>query len=221
MATPDPPASGGPPADTSAWQLEIEAPFAMDTSTGAAAADRAERRVPAAQAPPPLHRLVEAMLFVGGSPLMLAKATEVIRGLTESQLTEVVDSLNDAYRRQARPYLIETRDSGYVLALRPAYRFVHQRLQASVREARLSLGAIEVLSVVAYRQPVTKQEIDSLRGRESGSQLRQLVRRGLVSALDRATTGGTTHYATTRRFLELFGLSGLDDLPRTEDLQRL
>jgi segregation and condensation protein B len=193
----------------------------METASAATGPVRAERRTPAAQAPPPLHRLVEAMLFVGGSPLTLAKATEVIRGLTEDQLTEVVDSLNDAYRRQARPYSIEARDSGYVLALRPAYRFIYQRLQASVREARLSLGIIEVLSVVAYRQPVTKQEIDSLRGRESGSQLRQLVRRGLISVLDRATTGGAIHYATTRRFLELFGLSGLDDLPRTEDLQRL
>ena len=221
MPTSETPPPGDSPRDESAWQLEIEAPFTMDAASAQATPARRERSRPATPKPPPLHRLVEAMLFVGGSPLTLAKATEVIRGLNQDHLIEAVDSLNDVYRRQGRPYLIEERERGYVLALRPAYRFVQERLQADVREARLSLAAVEVLSVIAYRQPVSRQEIDTLRGRESGGQVRQLVRRGLVAVLDRAATGGAICYATTQRFLELFGLSGLDDLPRTEDLQRL
>lgn len=221
MATPETPPPGDRLPGEPTWQLEIEAPFTIDAAAPAPSPPRGGRAAAMAEQPPPLHRLVEAMLFVGGSPLTLAKATEVIRGLTEDQLREAVDSLNAAYRRQGRPYLIEQHEHGYVLALRPTYRFVHERLQAGIREARLSLAAIEVLSIIAYRQPVTRQEIDALRGRESGSQVRQLVRRGLVAVLDRATTGGSIAYATTQRFLELFGLSGLDDLPRTEDLQRL
>jgi segregation and condensation protein B len=203
------------------WQLEIEAPFRMDAAAETMPRPAATKGRSTSDSPPPLLRLIEAMLFIGGSPLTPAKVNEIIRGLSDDQMAESIGALNLAYRRQGRPYLIEQRDHGYVLALRPTYRFVHEKLRGGVREARLSLAAIEVLSVVAYRQPVTKQEIDTLRGHESGGQLRQLIRRGLLAILDRATTRGTTCYATTNRFLELFGLSGLEDLPRTEDLQRL
>ena len=78
------------------------------------------------------------------------------------------------------------------------------------------------MSLVAYRQPVTKQEIDSLRGAESGSLLRQLVRRGLIAVVQRADAQQRqVSYGTTQRFLDLFQLRSLDDLPQTQDLQRL
>jgi len=76
--------------------------------------------------------------------------------------------------------------------------------------------------LVAYRQPATKQEIDSLRGAESGALLRQLVRRNLIAIVHRAESDRReVAYGTTGRFLELFGLNSLDDLPRTQDLQVL
>jgi segregation and condensation protein B len=79
-----------------------------------------------------------------------------------------------------------------------------------------------VLALVAYRQPATKQEVDSLRGYDSGSLLRQLVRRGLIAIVQRADAAQReVAYGTTPRFLELFGLTNLDDLPQTEDLQKL
>jgi segregation and condensation protein B len=167
-----------------------------------------------------LPRLLEALLFVGGPPLTAARACEVVRGLTPEQFQQTLDELNRVYRRQGRPYLIRKQDQGHVLALRPRFAGVQQKLAGSVREARLSPQAIDVLALVAYRQPVTKPEVDSLRGGESGSLLRQLVRHGLV-AVQRTPGEKEVAYSTTARFLELFHLRSLDDLPQTQELQRL
>jgi segregation and condensation protein B len=173
-------------------------------------------------APPPLLRIVEALLFVGGAPLTPARACETVRGLSEAQFVESVAALNAEYRDQGRPYLVQAQADGYVMALRPRFRPVLEKLYGGLRAARLSPTVIDVLALVAYRQPATKQEIDTLRGADCGAMLRQLVRRGLVTVVHR---GDAAHrevtYGTTPRFLELFKLRSLDDLPQTQDLQRL
>lgn len=172
--------------------------------------------------PPALKRIVEALLFVGGAPLTAAGAAEVVRGLTAEQFSETIAELNQDYRRQGRPYLIRLNDKGYVLELRPRFKPVWDKLYGTMREARLSPAAIDVLALVAYRQPATKQEIDSIRGTESGHLLRQLVRRRLIAIVHRAESNQRqVSYGTTERFLELFALKSLDDLPQTQDLQKL
>ena len=97
------------------------------------------------EAPPPLKRIVEALLFVGSAPLTAASAAEVIRGLTADQFTETIASLNQDYRRQGRPYLIHLHDQGYVLELRPRYKPIWDKLYGTMREARLSTAALDVL----------------------------------------------------------------------------
>ncbi len=177
---------------------------------------------PAPSAPPSPQRILEAFLFIGGRPLTAAVAAEAIRGLTAEQFAAAIAELNRNYKRQGRPYVIQPREHGYVLALRPQFRSVTEKLYGTAREARLSPAAVDVLALVAYRQPVTKAEIDSLRGNESGSLVRQLVRRGLVAVVGRGEANQReVTYGTTPRFLELFGLRSLDDLPQTQDLQRL
>ncbi len=177
---------------------------------------------PSPPSPPSVLRLVEALLFIGGPPLTVERASAVIRNLTSAQFQETVDSLNHDYHRQGRPYTIRPQEQGYVLALRPRFRPVMEKLYGAGRTARLSPQAIDVLALVAYRQPATKQEIDSLRGAESGTLLRQLVRRGLVAIVQRANAAQReVAYGTTARFLELFGLQSLEDLPQTQDLQKL
>ncbi len=193
------------------WQVDAEAP---------AAAEMPE--VEAAPTPPPVHRIVEATLFVGGQPVTAARACEAIRGLTEEQFIQAIDALNRDYRAQARPYSIHAHENGYQLVLRPKYRHVVEKVFGAIKEARLSPAAIDVLSLVAYRQPATKQEIDSFRGAESGAFLRQLVRRGLIAIVQRAEPQQhEVSYGTTPSFLVLFGLNSLEDLPQTQDLQRL
>jgi segregation and condensation protein B len=168
--------------------------------------------------PPSPEQLVEAMLFVGGHPLAAAVACSAVRGLTPERFHTAIDALNKRYREQWRPYTIEARDDGFVLVVRPAFRNLRERLFGGPRETRLSQPALDVLSVVAYRQPVGKAEIDAIRGTDSGATLRQLIRLGLVAVLHRADAAGReVRYGTTPRFLQVFGLSSLDELPRLGD----
>lgn len=185
--------------------------------------DSPDQPVPSsATAPQPPLRILEALLFVGGVPLTVERATAIIRGLTPEQFEHHLTTLNRVYRRQGRPYGIVRQGEGYVLALRPRFAEVSGKLYGGPREARLSTAALDVLALVAYRQPATKAEIDSLRGAESGSLLRQLIRRGLVTIVQRGEASQRdVAYGTTGRFLEFFGLASLDDLPHTQDLQQL
>ena len=174
------------------------------------------------ETPPQPIRIIEALLFVGGSPLTAKRASEILRGLSEEQFDQAITQLNADYRRQARPYAIQPQGAGWVLTLRPRYRHVIEKLYGGVREARLSTAAIDVLALVAYQQPATKADVDTVRGADSGALLRQLVRRGLIQITPMlGTNPKEVAYATTLRFLEVFNLQSLDDLPKTHDLQKL
>src|SRR5438270_8985473 len=94
--------------------------------------------VPEPVVPPPPGRIAEALLFAGGQPLTPERAAAVVRGLSPENVRSLVDDLNRTYRRQNRPYTIQTTEQGYVLMLRPRYRPVVDRLAGGPREARLS-----------------------------------------------------------------------------------
>jgi segregation and condensation protein B len=99
---------------------------------------------------------------------------------------------------------------------------VRERLFGSPREVRLPQTAVEVLALIAYRQPIGKEELDSLRGADAGPALRQLQRLGLVTVARRADPENReVLFGTTPRFLEIYRLTSLDDLPRTGDWERL
>ncbi len=176
----------------------------------------------ATDTPPTPRQIVEALLFVGGPPLSGERAGEIVRNLTPDQLRQIVDDMNRDYRRQGRPYAVHAAEPGYTLMLKPQFRGIRERLAGSPREARLTPHALDVLALVAYRQPISKAEIDSQRGTDSRGPLHQLVRLGLIAVVPRPELGAReTAHVTTPRFLELFGLETLEDLPQTGDLQRL
>jgi segregation and condensation protein B len=220
---PDPGEKGEALLNQEPWQNEAEPAAAPSdeeptSSELAATSPAVSLTPPEPESPPPTRRILEAMLFVGSQPLTAERACEIVRGLTAEQFHSMIDELNHEYRRQGRPYLIQPQGPGLVLALRSRYRGVRERLYGSPREAILSQAAIEVLSLIAYRQPATRQEIDNLRGHDSAAVLRQLVRRGLIAVVQRGQSGRQeVAYGTTPRFLEFFDLSSLDDMPRTEE----
>ena len=207
------------------WQLEAE-PVAEPEPPPAAPPPRSpvplpRTAVPPSVVPPAPDRILEAMLFVGGPPLTADAVAAVIRGFTPDRFREAIDALNKLYRNQGRPYSIQPQGAGFVLAVKPAYRSVKEKLFGGPREARLSQPALDVLALVAYRQPLTKADLDALRGADSGATLRQLVRLGLIAVTRRTEAEGLdVGYGTTPRFLELFGLTSLDDLPRLADTNR-
>ncbi len=173
---------------------------------------------PGAQ-PPPMIRILEALLFLGDAPLTESRACGTIRGLTASDFHSAIRSLSRVYREQGRPYFIKLQNDGYVLELRSRFAGIRERMRGGPKEAKLSSAAVQVLALVAYRQPVEAQEIDSLRGDSSISLLRQLLRHGVI-ALQREVNKEPM-YVTTPGFLKMFQLRNLDDLPRTMEIRQL
>ena len=165
--------------------------------------------------------ILEAMLFVGNlenEPLSAQKAAELMRGVDSCEIPELVKELNQRYRDNGCPYSIVSEGAGYRMALRREFYAVRNKFYGRVREARLSQAAKEVLAIVAYRQPLTSEQMTTLRGTPSGHLLTQLVRRRLLCIERQPGKGRAVLYRTTDRFLELFGLENLDDLPQSEEL---
>jgi segregation and condensation protein B len=177
---------------------------------------------PPSEDPPSLEQIFEAMLFVGGHSLTAQTACAAVRGLTPDRFHSTIEMLTRLYRKQHRAYTIEARDGGFVLTVLPVHRPLREKLFGGPREARLDQPAVDVLSVVAYRQPVDKAEVDAIRGTDSSGLLRQLVRLGLVVVQHRAEAGTrAVRYGTTKRFLEIVGIESLDELPRLGDTSQL
>ena len=167
--------------------------------------------------------ILEAMLFVGNAdstPLGSRQLAALMRGVGPREIDELVRQLNHDYATNNCPYEIVSEGAGYRLALRDSMAGVRNRFHGRVREARLSPVAIEVLAIVAYHQPVTGEEVNDARGRSSGGALSQLVRRQVLRIERASEKPRTVHYFTTDRFLDLFGMQTLEDLPRSHDLER-
>ncbi len=167
--------------------------------------------------------ILEAMLFVGGpdnTPIEAAQAAALMRGVEPGEIHDLVDQLNERYQRLGCAFEIISDGPGYRMSLREEFHRVRERFYGKVRHARLSQAAIDVLSLVAYHQPMTREEIDKLRGRPSSAILNQLVRRQLLRIDRPPDNPRQVLYHTTGRFLHLLGLSSLQDLPQSQDIDR-
>jgi segregation and condensation protein B len=166
--------------------------------------------------------VVEAILFVGhpdNSAFTARELAVAMRGVSPAEIEEAVTQLNAAYEADDAPYVIEGTRTGYRLVLRHDFGRLRDKFYGTVREAKLSPAALEVLSIVAYNQPITTEQINSLRNAPNSGAIATLVRRGLLR-LDRPTDADAPpQYSTTDRFLRLFNLETLDALPRSEEVE--
>jgi segregation and condensation protein B len=165
--------------------------------------------------------ILEAMLFVGNQqnePLTSTQAAELMRGVDPSEIPELVDQLNKGYATSGAPYEIVSEGAGYRLVLRRSFADLRDKFFGRVREARLSQAAVDILAIVAYRQPLSLEDVNKLRGRPCNAILSQLVRRQLLRIDRPAGKRQPANYYTTDRFLALFGLQTIEDLPQAEDL---
>ena len=163
--------------------------------------------------------ILEAMLFVGhadNSPIEGRRVADLMRGVTPAEIDTLVQDLNEQYAAQNRPYRIKSEGSGYRMELNAAMEPLREKFYGRVRRARLSQAAIAVLSIVAYQGPITREQVDRLRDCPSSGILSQLVRRNLLAVERHPDDRRKVRYRTTGRFLSLFGLESLDDLPRVQ-----
>lgn len=165
--------------------------------------------------------ILEALLFVAEEPLPLSRLQEVLAdedpAATETSIRELALSLEDA----GRGLMVQEIAGGFRLTTRPEANAWVQRLQV-VKPARLSRAALETLAIIAYKQPITKAEVEAVRGVAVDGVIRTLLERDLIRMLGRkAEAGRPIVYGTSQGFLEHFGLKELGDLPSLREIDEL
>jgi len=212
-----PRASGSAAVPTSVVQVDAS----PDLDDGSADDGDASCRVSPAS-------ILEAMLFVGmpgGEPLSSRRVAGLMRGVLPQEIDQLAAELRQRYLANNCPYEVVSRDSGWVMRLRPEFAPFRRVLESRARMVRLDADALDVLGAVAWNQPVARDRLVELGCDASPAVLRQLVRRGLLE-LQRPAAGadpdadGEPRYRTTKRFLDVFKLESLADLPEPHEPPR-
>ena len=163
--------------------------------------------------------IVEAILFASEAPLSAGDIARADEGLDEDRVEAALASLRTEYDRSGRAFELREVADGVQLMTRPEFAPYLERFDTVPRSTRLSGPALEALAIVAYRQPISRLEVEYVRGVNSVGVLRTLIDRDLIAVVGRGEgVGRPVLYGTTARFMEHFGLASLDDLPRPEDL---
>ena len=166
----------------------------------------------------PLTRLLEAALFAASRPLTVDELASLDPEAGEAGVRAGIAELQAAFGEDHGVELVEI-GGGWQFLTRREYAETIERAQFALRPRRLSPAALETLSIIAYRQPVGRLEVDEIRGVDSGAVIDKLVERGLIEVASRGEgLGRPLLYGTTPAFLEILGLKDLDDLPRLEEL---
>lgn len=165
-----------------------------------------------------LRSILESLLFAAGDPVPLARIVQILPGYERRDVVRVLNGLAEEYARDERGFRLQQVGGGYQLRTSRANAELVKALLAQ-RPVRLTRAALETLAVIAYRQPVTRPEIEAIRGVDVDAVLTTLLERRLVRVLGRKeVVGRPLLYGTTPEFLETFGLKDLSSLPKLEEL---
>lgn len=159
---------------------------------------------------------LEAILFIRSEQISLKELAEII-DIPQSDLKSILDEMIIEYNEKKKGIQIVEADNGYIMCTNPAYSDILARIEKPVRR-KLSPAALEILAIIAYRQPVTRIEIEKVRGVKSDRTINSLVEKGLIEeAGHKQVVGKPCLYITTAEFLKVFGLSSLEELPDLEE----
>lgn len=188
--------------------------------------DSGTAEVPAPSAPPEaveddLKSVVEALLFAAREPVTLDRLRLAIPGSSRARVREAISELNLDYDSSRRAVRVEEVAGGFRLLTRSEFAPYVRRLLKARSDERLSSAGLETLSIVAYKQPISRAEIESIRGVQVGPILKTLLEKRLIRIVGRSEIiGRPLLYGTTKTFLAQFGLRSAKDLPRREELLR-
>ena len=164
---------------------------------------------------------LETMMFMWGEPLEVKDAAEVLEA-EKAEVRELFKELQAEYEQEGRGIRIREADDAFGFVTLAENDMFLQKLCTPVRVRRLSQAALEVLAIIAYRQPVTRSEIDSIRGIKSERVIDGLLDKGLIEITGRSEgVGRPLIYATTKEFLKKFGFASLKDLPEVPEYEEL
>jgi segregation and condensation protein B len=175
-----------------------------------------------------LSSVIEALIFASDEPISGSKIRDIIVEneeqieITEETVSDFVDKLNERYDENGLSFRIQLIGGGYTFVTEPKYHYWLSIFQHENAYRKLSQSAIESLAIVAYRQPITKPEVDQIRGVDSGYILRQLMEKALIEVSGRADSPGKPLlYRTTKHFLRHFGINSVDELPKPREIDEI
>ncbi len=212
-------------ADEPAAEIEACAPSATQDVArppDLAGDDRAEpvRLQPTQDPTPDAQSIIEALLFASDAPLSEARLADLLGAASPAAVREHIDALNRRYEAAGLSFRVEAIARGYQLMTLPQFKPWLARLMKQHADTRLGDAALEALSIIAYKQPIIRADIDAIRGVASSEVVSRLKDLGLVKVVGRAEViGRPMLYGTTRQFLDLFGLADLNELPPMEALK--
>lgn len=175
-----------------------------------------------------LSSVIEALIFASDEPIAAEKIVKIIVEneeqieISEETVDLFVDKLNARYEEQTQSFHIEKMGGGYTFLTHKKYHYWLSVFQHENAYRKLSQAAIESLAIVAYRQPITKPEVDQIRGVDSGYILRQLMEKALIEVSGRADRPGKPLlYRTTKHFLRHFGINSVNELPKPREIEEI
>ncbi|MBW2004472.1 MAG: SMC-Scp complex subunit ScpB [Deltaproteobacteria bacterium] len=168
-----------------------------------------------------LKLIVESLLFASGEPLSPRQIRDLLPGKDLKDIKEVLKELKDEYETMKRSFLIKEVAEGFQFRSLPKFR-PHIANMLMSTQSRLSKAAMETLTIIAYKQPIIRQEIERLRGVEVGGILKMLLKKGLIRIVGRKSLPGRPIiYGTTKKFLEVFDLKDISSLPTLKEIEEL
>ena len=166
-------------------------------------------------------RIIEALLFASEQPLSVPQLREVLSEGDEASIRQAIDSLREHYRVSRRAFTIEEVAGGFQMATDPQLAPWIRTLYKEAKTDRLSGAALETLAIIAYRQPMTRAEIEQIRGVNVDGVMKTLMEKAVIKILGRKEVPGRPLiYGTTKEFLQYFGLNSLADLPSLAEVAR-
>lgn len=167
----------------------------------------------------PLAKLLEAALFASSRPIPLDELKTLDPEASPAAVAMALDELRECYEQQGHGVELVELAGGWQILTRPEYTEIIERAQLASRPHRLSSAALETLALIAYRQPISRADIEEIRGVSVGGMLKTLLERGLIEVVGRGDgMGRPLLYGTTPVFLEQFALRHLGELPRADEL---
>jgi len=166
--------------------------------------------------------IIEAVLFTSEKPVVLEQIKEVVEGVDTRDIREIINVLKGEYVERKSGISIIEIAGGYQMLTNSDYAMYIKKFYHSRHKEKLSKPALETLAIIAYKQPVTRLDIELIRGVNSDGVMVHLLDKGLVKIVGRKDVPGRPYmYGTSKEFLEYFGLKSLEDLPKLEDFSSL
>lgn len=203
---------------------DVDSTQQEEPADGPVETEPAEAPAPSENTPPETvdTASVEALLFSTHHPLTAGRLAELLELNSTRPVRHAIRELNRQYELQNRSFRIEQVAGGYQMLTLPVFAPLIKKHQMKEADAKLTKAALETLAVIAYKQPILRADIEAIRGVACGETIRSLMEKHLVKIAGRAEVPGRPIlYGTTKRFLEVFGLNSLQDLPKGEEPLKL